>query len=107
MRGYILWVADIKTDAGVVSMRVSFQNSSSSTHAATEDLDLVDSNKNVSGPVFDPPGCTQWPRTEFSNGAKLGPLPICFRPSSTLAPLILRWSPDEGLFCCRTDVALG
>jgi hypothetical protein len=107
MRGYILWVADLKSDAGVVSMQVSFQNSSNSTHADPADLNLVDSNKNASGPVFDPTGCTHWPRTEFNNGARLGPLPICFRPSSTSPPLTLRWSPDEGLFCCETDIVLG
>ena len=106
MRGYILWVADLKTDAGVVSMQITFQNSSSSTHAEPADLSLIDSNKNVSKPVFDPPGCTRWPRTDFNNGAKLGPLPICFRPSSTAPPVKLRWTPDVNFFCCETEIAL-
>ena len=35
-----------------------------------------------------------------------GSAAVCFRPASVGAPLVLRWSPDEGLFCCQTDVKL-
>jgi hypothetical protein len=51
-------------------------------------------------------GCSHWSRTEFANGAKLGPLTICFHPVSTAAPLSLRWSPDFGFFCCQADLKI-
>ncbi|TME94074.1 MAG: hypothetical protein E6I34_04095 [Chloroflexi bacterium] len=106
LRGYILWVTDLKTNGGLVTMNVTFRNSSNSTHAEPDDLRLVDSQNNVDEPVFDAPGCTRWPRTDFNNGATFGPEQMCFRPASVGAPLVLRWSPDEGLFCCQTDVKL-
>ena len=106
MRGYIMWVTDLKSDGGLVTMKVTFRNSSTATHAEPDDLRLVDSQNNVDEPVFDIPGCTRWPRTDFNNGATFGPQPMCFRPASVAAPLVLRWSPDEGFFCCRTDVKL-
>ena len=106
LRGYILWVTDLKVDGGLVSLEVKFRNSSSATHAEPDDLRLVDGQGNVDRPVYDASGCTQWPRTDFNNGATLGPEPMCFRPASTAQPLMLRWSPDEGFFCCQTDIDL-
>jgi hypothetical protein len=106
MRGYILWVTDLKTIDGLVTMKVTFRNSSNSTHAEPADMSLLDSQDHATPPVYDAPGCTQWPRTDFNNGATLGPEPMCFRPASTEPPLKLRWSPDEGLFCCQTDIKL-
>lgn len=106
LQGYTLWVTNLTVNGSVVSMQVVFQNSSSSTHASPEDLQLIDSKQQASGLIADSPGCNTWNRHEFSNGAKFGPVNICFRVSSTASPLDLRWSPDFGLFCCRTDIKL-
>jgi hypothetical protein len=106
VRGYILWVSDLKSDGGLVTMQLRFQNSSSSTHADPSDISLLDNQKAGSAPVYDAPGCTHWPRTEFNNGASFGPVPECFRPASTSPPLGLRWTPDFGPFCCETVIGL-
>ena len=106
VRGYILWISDLKVDAGLVSMQLTFRNSSPATHADPADLGLIDSLGHSASPVYDAPGCTHWPRTDFSNGAQFGPVPECFRPTSTGPPLRLHWTPDMGLFCCETDIAL-
>jgi hypothetical protein len=106
VRGYILWVTDLNIDSGLVSMKLTFRNSSSSTHADPADLRLVDSQQHDSAAVYDAPGCLRWPRTDFKNGATFGPVPECFRPASTGLPLTLRWSPDMGFFCCETEIVL-
>ena len=106
VRGYILWVTDLKTDGGLVSMQLRFQNSSGSTHADPADISLIDSQNAGSAPVYDSPSCTHWPRTEFNSGAVFGPVPECFRPFSTSPPLRLHWTPDFGPFCCETVIAL-
>jgi len=106
VRGYILWVSDLKTDGGLVTMQLRFQNSSNATHADPSDISLLDNQKAGSAPVYDAPGCTHWPRTEFNNGASFGPVPECFRPASTSPPLGLRWTPDFGPFCCETVIGL-
>ncbi|HET7467951.1 MAG TPA: hypothetical protein VFL29_14935 [Candidatus Dormibacteraeota bacterium] len=106
VRGYFLWVSDFKVSDGLVMMQLKFRNSSSSTHAAPEDFSLLDSQKADVRPVYSPPGCMQWPRTEFNDGASFGPVPMCFRPTTTSPPLGLRWTPDFGPFCCETVIAL-
>lgn len=106
VQSYTLWVSNLTVAGSVVSMQVEFQNSSSSTHASPEDLQLIDSKQQATGLIVDSPGCKTWNRHEFSNGAKFGPVNICFRVSSTAPPLVLRWSPDFGLFCCQTDIKL-
>ena len=106
VRGFILLVTDVKTDGGLVSMKLTFRNSSASTHADPSDVTLVDSQKHHDQAVYDAPGCTHWPRTEFNNGAGFGPVPECFRPASTAPPLGLRWTPDFGPFCCETVIPL-
>ena len=106
VRGYIVWVSDLKMQNGVVIVMLRFTNSSASTHAAPEDFTLVDSQKNDHSAVFFAPDCNQWPRTEFNNGASYGPVPECFRLSSTSPPLDLRWTPDFGPFCCETLIKL-
>lgn len=103
---YQLWISDVKTGGGLVSMQIAFRNSSDSTHADPSDLQLVDSQNHTSSAVFDAPGCARWSRTEFNNGAKLGPLPLCFRPATTAGHLTIRWTPDFGFFCCQTDIKL-
>jgi hypothetical protein len=106
VRGFILWVTDLKTDGRLVTMQLRFQNSSSSTHADPADISLTDSQNAGNTPVYDAPGCTHWPRTEFNNSATFGPVPECFRPFSTAPPLRLRWTPDFGPFCCETEISL-
>jgi len=105
VQGYTLWVSNLRLTSNVVTMQITFKNSSDSTHAAPEDLELIDSRRQVSRPVFNAPGCTPWSRHEFGNGATYGPLTVCFEVSTTAPPLVLRWSPDFG-FCCRTDIKL-
>lgn len=106
LQGYTVWVADLNLAGGLVTMQISFKNSSDSTHAAPEDLRLIDANGQNSEPVFDAPGCTRWSRHEFSKGATYGPLTMCFRPAKATPPLTLRWSPDFGFACCQTDIKL-
>ena len=106
MRGYIVWVSDLKVQEGLVTMKLTFRNSSSSTHAAPEDFTLIDSQKIDHTAVYFAPDCTKWPRTEFNNGASFGPVTECFRPASTSPPLGLHWTPDFGPFCCETFIGL-
>jgi hypothetical protein len=106
VQGYTLWVSKLTLEGNLVSMQVTFKNSSSATHASPEDLQLTDSKLHTAGLVTDAPGCQTWSRHEFSNGAMFGPLKVCFHVSTTAPPLVLRWSPDLGLFCCRADIKL-
>jgi hypothetical protein len=106
LQGYTLWVTNIGVQGDLVTMQVTFRNSSDSTHAAPEDLVLIDSQRNQSRAVFDAPACTPWSRHEFNHGATYGPVVVCFRPGTAAPPLVLRWSPDFGLVCCQTDIKL-
>ena len=106
LQGYTLWVTKLNVTGDVVSMQVMYLNASGSTHASPEDLQLIDSKQQASGLVTSSPGCQTWNRHVFNNGAKFGPLTVCFRVSASAPPLVLRWSPDFGLFCCRTDIKL-
>ena len=106
VRGFALWVTDLKTDGGVVSMQLTFKNASNSTHVDPADLSLNDSKNAGNAAIYDAPGCTHWPRTEFNNGAMFGPVPECFRPFSTAPPLGLHWTPDFGPFCCDLVIPL-
>jgi hypothetical protein len=105
VQGYTLWVSNVNVQSNLVTMQITFKNSSDSTHAAPEDLELMDSRRNLSRPIFDAPGCTPWSRHEFSNGATFGPLTMCFQVATSEPPLVLHWSPDFGL-CCMTDIKL-
>jgi hypothetical protein len=104
VQGYTLWLSDINVNGDLVTMQVKFQNSSSSTHASPEDIQLIDASRHASGIVTDAPGCNTWTRHEFNNGATFGPIGVCFRISNPNRPFILRWSPDLGLFCCEKDI---
>ncbi len=106
VQGYTLWVTNLTVHGDVVSMQVVFRNSSDSTHASPEDLQLIDSKQQASGLIVDSPGCKTWDRHVFNNGAQFGPLTVCFRVSAPAPPLVLRWSPDFGLFCCRANIKL-
>ena len=106
VRGYILWVSDLKVNGDLVSMQIKFQNSSGATHADPADIQLLDSQGRPNNAVHDAAGCTAWPRTEFSNGASFGPVPECFRTVRTSPPLRLHWEPDFGPFCCETVIPL-
>ena len=46
--------------AGLVSMQLTFRNSSAATHADPEDLQLVDSQNHVTSAVHDAPPCAAW-----------------------------------------------
>ena len=104
--GYTLWVTNLEAQDSLVTMQIMFRNSSDSTHAEPADLELIDSRGQSSRPVFDAPGCTPWSRHEFNHGATYGPVTVCFKPTSTAPPLVLRWSPDFGFVCCQTDIKL-
>jgi hypothetical protein len=106
VQDYTLWVANLKVDGDLVSMQITFKNSSSATHASPEDLQIIDSKNHSSGLVTDAPGCQTWSRHEFSNGDMFGPMTVCFRVSTPNPPLVLRWSPDFGFFCCQSDIKL-
>jgi hypothetical protein len=106
VRGYTLWVSDLSVDGDLVSMMVTFKNSSVASHASPEDIQLIDSKQRSSGLATDATGCQTWSRHEFNNGAMFGPLKICFRASTPGPPLVLRWSPDFGLFCCQANLKL-
>ena len=106
LRGYTLWVTNLEVDGNLVSMQITFRNSSNSTHASPADLLLIDSRRNSSGPIFDAPSCTTWSRHVFNRGATYGPIVVCFKAGTPAPPLVLRWSPDFGFICCRTDIKL-
>ena len=105
--GYVLWISNVHLENSVVHMTVKFQNSSSATHASPEDLQLIDADRHSSIPLTDLAGCNTWTRHEFSrSGDTFGPIDICFRVSNPAPPFTLRWSPDEGAFCCETDIRI-
>lgn len=106
LRGYTLWVNNLVVTPDLVTMQVTFRNSSNSTHASPEDLMLIDSQHHPSSPIFDATGCTSWSRHEFGHAAIYGPVTLCFRVATTAPPLVLRWSPDFGFVCCQTDIKL-
>jgi hypothetical protein len=106
LRGYTLWVSNLAVTPDLVTMQVTFRNSSNSTHASPEDLMLIDSQHRPSPPIFDAAGCTSWSRHEFGHSAMYGPVTMCFRVATTAPPLVLRWAPDFGFVCCQTDIKL-
>lgn len=106
LHGYTLWVSNLAVTGDMVSMQIAFKNSSDSTHASPDDLQLIDSSHHGSRLMTDSPGCKTWDRHVFNKGAQFGPLTVCFRVSSTAPPLVLHWSPDFGLACCDTDIKL-
>jgi len=106
VQDYTMWVSNVRDTDGIVRIDVAFRNSSAATHASPEDLQLVDASKQASPAIQDVAGCTHWSRTEFSNGARLGPLTMCFRPQSTASPLTLHWTPDLGLICCEANLKI-
>jgi hypothetical protein len=106
VQGFTLWISDVTFSSDVVSMQVKFRNSSPSTHASPEDLQLIDASRHASGLITDAPNCNSFTRHVFSNGATFGPINICFRVSNATRPFILRWAPDLGPFCCETNIKL-
>ncbi len=106
VQGYSLHITNVEISGNLVTMQITFRNSSSSTHASPEDLMLVDANRQSSGLITGPPGCSTWSRHEFNNGQVFGPIFVCFRVSTSASPLTLRWSPDFGFLCCQTDIVI-
>lgn len=106
LNGYTIWISNVRVQNDIVRMTVKFQNSSVATHAAPEDLTLIDAGRRSSIPVVDAPNCKSFTRHEFNNGATFGPIDLCFRVSSSSPPFILHWTPDLGAFCCQRDITL-
>ncbi|MEO6797089.1 MAG: hypothetical protein ABI401_13050 [Candidatus Dormibacter sp.] len=106
LQNYTMWVSNINESDGIIRMQVDFRNSSSATHADPADLRLIDAQHHSFRFTQDPAGCTHWSRTEFANGARYGPVTICYRPDSLAAPLTLEWNPDMGMFCCTADLKI-
>ena len=106
VEGFTLWISNVHLDNDIVHMTVKFKNSSTATHAAPEDLTLIDSERRQGQPIGDSPGCKVFARTNFRNGAVFGPVDVCFRVVNTSPPWILHWSPDVGAFCCQKDLTI-
>jgi len=106
LKGFTLWVSDIKFEGDLVRMTVKFRNSSTATHASPEDLNLIDLSRHASIPITDVEGCKTWTRHDFHSGAYFGPIDICFRVSNTTRPFILHWTPDLGPFCCEPSLRI-
>jgi len=106
MQGYTIWISNVSVDNDIVRMTVKFKNSSPSTHAAPEDLTLIDAERRQGGPVTDAPNCKTFARTDFNGGATFGPVDVCFRVTDSTPPFILHWSPDLGAFCCETNITI-
>ena len=107
VNGYTLWVSNVHMVNDVVHMTVKFQNYSGSTHASPEDLQLIDASRRASTPLSGVAGCNTWTRHVFArSGDAFGPVDICFRVTNATPPFILKWSPDEGAFCCETDLRI-
>src|SRR5437870_7932270 len=106
VKGYTIWISNVRVQNDVVRMTVRFQNSSASTHASPEDLQLIDAGRRASGLVTDAPNCTTFKRHVFNDGAFFGPVDICFRVSNSTPPFLLHWTPDLGAFCCQEDIKI-
>jgi len=106
VNGYKIWISNVRIENDVVRMTVKFQNSSSSTHASPEDLQLIDTGRRSSLMVTDAAACKTFTRNDFKGGAFFGPVDICFRVSNSTPPFILHWSPDLGAFCCQKDITI-
>ncbi len=107
VQGFVLWISNVHVQNDAVHMTVKFQNSSAATHTSPEDLQLIDASRRASTPISDIAGCNTWTRHEFTHaGDTFGPVDICFRVTNTSPPFLLRWSPDEGAFCCETDIRI-
>src|SRR5438094_9819673 len=85
VKGYTIWISNVRVTNDVVRMTVKFQNSSAATHASPEDLQLIDRGRRSSIPITDVTGCKSFTRHEFNHGAVFGPIDICFRVSNSTA----------------------
>jgi hypothetical protein len=106
IQGYTIWISKVSVNNDIVHMTVKFKNSSPSTHAAPEDLTLIDSERRQGTLIVDSPGCKTFARTDFNHGATFGPVDLCFRVSDPTPPFILDWTPDIGAFCCETRLTI-
>jgi len=106
LNGFTIWISNVKVTNDIVHMTVKFQNSSSATHVAPEDLTVIDAARRQSIPITDSPGCKSFARHDFAGGAFFGPVDVCFRVSNATPPFILHWTPDLGAFCCQQDITI-
>ena len=72
VKGFTIWISEVKVDVGLVSMKVRFRNSSVATHVSPEDLQLIDTTRHVSAwsptPPAAPPGPVTTSPTERRSG---------------------------------------
>ena len=106
VKGFTIWISDVRIANDIVHMTVRFQNSSQATHASPEDLQLIDASRRASIPITDSAGCKTFTRHEFNGGETYGPIDLCFRVTNANPPFILHWTPDEGAFCCEKDITI-
>ncbi len=106
LNGFTIWISKVHVNNDIVHMTVKFQNSSTATHVAPEDLNLIDSGRRSSIPFAGIAGCKSFTRHEFKGGATFGPVDICFRVDNSTPPFILHWTPDIGAFCCERDITI-
>src|SRR5260370_41430479 len=65
LNGFTIWISNVHVDNDIVHMSVKFKNSSGATHAAPEDLVLIDSERRQGGPVTAAPNCKSFTRPDF------------------------------------------
>jgi hypothetical protein len=106
LKGFTLWVSKVRVQNDIVHMTVKFRNSSSATHAAPDDLHLIDAGRRSSIPISDIAGCKTFTRQEFSGGKTFGPIDLCFRVANSTPPFILHWTPVLAEFCCEKDLTI-
>jgi hypothetical protein len=107
VNGYTIWISNVRVQNDIVRMSVKFQNSSVATHAAPEDLTLIDGSRRSSIPIADAvASCKTFTRHEFSGGAVFGPVDLCFRVTNPNPPFTLQWTPDLGAFCCEKEITI-
>lgn len=106
LQGYTIWISNIRVDNELLRMTIKFKNSSPATHASPEDLVLIDGSRHSSQLVTGAADCNTWQRHEFNNGQTFGPIDVCFGVTNPAPPFTLRWSPDEGAFCCEQDITI-
>jgi hypothetical protein len=107
LNGFTIWVSKVRVANDIVHLTVKFQNMSTATHVAPEDLNLIDTGRRSSIPISGIAGCKSFTRHEFSGSNQtFGPLDLCFRVASSTPPFILHWTPDLGTFSPEQDITL-
>src|SRR2546429_7842017 len=101
LRGYTMWISNVKVQNDLVRMTVKFQNSSVSTHASPEDLQLIDAARRTSIPITGVTGCNTFARHEFSGGEIFRPPHPGFTGRAATPPPFPPPSPGLGPFALQ------